>query len=237
MKTWLVLVVIIGVISTPLARAVCSEPQPRSVCAEYSASKAVVEATLLRVDNVLDRNAPEAVIARYFTLRVDRVFRGKVEKTVKMYESNDSGRASFDWKIGTKYILFLFDSREEKGLSLGGCGNSSPAAKASSVSGQLDQLGHQGRSALISGMVSVYNLSGPMPDIQVIARSGGALYKGLTDRKGRFKIEVPPGDYTVEPVQPPLSFQVFELSYEDPRHLTMQPGSCAQVQFIAASQR
>jgi hypothetical protein len=27
-------------------------------------------------------------------------------------------------------------------------------------------------------------------------------------------------------------FAVSELSYEDPLHLAMQPGSCAQVQFV-----
>jgi hypothetical protein len=113
MKAWHVLLVIGCLGSMPLARAVCSQPQPRSVCAEYSASKLVVEATLLRIDNVLYKNDPESVTGSYYTLRIDRVFRGTAGQTVRIYEENASGRASFDWKVGRKYVLFLFDSIEK----------------------------------------------------------------------------------------------------------------------------
>jgi hypothetical protein len=221
--------------STRLARAVCSEPQPRSVCAEYSASKIVAEATLLKIDNVLYKHDPEAVIASYYTLRFDRVFRGTAGQTVRIYEGSDSGRASFDWKVGRKYVLFLFDSIEkadEKVLSLDGCGNSGPAAHANSVLREIDRMNDQRGTAHITGMVSAFGLAGAMPNIEMVARGGGASYKGRTNRQGRFTIEVPPGDYEVIPVNRQMWFAVSELSYEDPLHLAMQPGSCAQVQFV-----
>jgi hypothetical protein len=239
MKTWLVMPVIWTFSFTQFARAVCSQPQPRLVCAEFSASKVVVEATLLKIDDVLYKNDPKAVIGRYYTLKADPAFRGTPEQTIRVYEGNDSGRVSFVWKVGTKYLLFLFDSIEKptlKVLALDGCGNSGPVARSAAVLGNIARINQQLQTGLIAGMVSVYNLSGPVPDVQVEARGGGKVYKASTDRKGRFQIEVPPGEYTVAPVQP-LSFQVFDLSYEDPRDLKIQPGGCAQVQFIETSHR
>jgi hypothetical protein len=235
MKARHVLLVIGCLGSMRLARAVCSQPQPRSVCAEYSASKIVAEATLLKIDNVLYKHDPEAVTASYYTLRVDRVFRGTPGQTVRIYEGNDSGRASFDWRVGRKYVLFLFDSIEkasEKVLEFDGCGNSGPVAHANSVLREIEQMNDQRRTAFITGMVSAFSLDGAMPNIEMVARGGGASYKGRTNRQGRFTIEVPPGDYEVIPVNRQLSFEISDLSYEDPLHLAMQPGSCAQVQFV-----
>ena len=199
-----------------------------------------MEATLLKIENVLYQNDPQVVLARYYTLKTDRVFRGTPEQTIRIYEENDSGRASFEWKVGAKYILFLFDSHERPDQNLfafDGCGNSGPASHASSVFREIGQVKCERRTALITGAVSVFNLSGPVPDIEVVARGGGATYSGTTDRKGRFAIKVAPGDYIVEPVHPNSSFTVFDMSYEDPRHLAMQAGSCAQVQFIETSKR
>jgi hypothetical protein len=191
----------------------------------------------MRERDDLYKNDPEAVIARHFTLTVDRVFRGTAEKTIGIYEPNDSGRASFRWKVGIKYLLFLVNSSEGSGLSLDGCGNSSPLAKAGSALREIDQARVHNPTALIMGMVSTVHLEAPMPGIDVVARGSGATYKASTDRMGRFRIEVPPGDYMVEPVQPPLSFKVDELSYENPQNLKMQAGNCAQVQFTAASEK
>jgi hypothetical protein len=237
MKKWVALLVIIGVGYPQLASALCSEPQPRSVCAEYSASKLVVEATLLKVHSLHDKDDPEGIVARSYTLKVERVLRGAAQRTIDVYEENASGRASFDWKIGTRYLLFLFDSSEGKGLSLDGCGNSSSIASANSAFHQIDQLRNQGQIAWILGTVSTRYHAAPMADVEVIARYRGSIYKTSTDQNGTFRIKVMPGHYTVEPVQSHLSFEVDEMSYENPRHLTMQPGTCAQVQFIATSDR
>jgi len=56
--------------------------------------------------------------------------------TFRVYEGNDSGRASFDWKIGKGYLLFLFKSHENamaNAWALDGCGNSGPTSKSASV--------------------------------------------------------------------------------------------------------
>jgi len=86
-------------------------------------------ATLVKIDPVDYSKQLRTAVAYYYTLKTDHTYRGTPEKTIRIYEENSSGRAPFEWKLGTKYILFLFDSSEksEKGLlELDGCGNSRP---------------------------------------------------------------------------------------------------------------
>lgn len=242
MKTRLQLLLIGLLGASHIAYAACSQPQPRSVCAEYSASKIVVKATLLKAKDVTEGGDPQAVVGRFYTFRADRVFRGAPNQIFRIYEGNDSGRAAFDWVIGRKYVLFLFDSyaresRGEKALVLDGCGNSGPLARANSILREIDRMNQGQQTALISGMVSVYNLSGPVLGVSVSARGGGKVYSASTNQKGWFKIEVSPGDYVVEPRSRHSLFEVSDLSYEDPQHLTLQAGGCAQVQFIETTQR
>lgn len=238
MKAGFILLAICLLNSMQMAHAFCNEPQPRLVCAEYFDSAVVFEATLLKIDDVLYENHADDIIARHYTLRTDRPFRGTIPQTFKVYEGNDSGRASFNWKVGTRYVLFLSGSLEMPNEQvLDGCGKSGPVSHARSVLREVQRINPSSQSALISGVVSDYYHSGPEPDVQVLARGDGRVFKAPTDRNGRFKIEVPPGEYVVEAVQASLSFKVSEFSYEDPKHLAMKAGSCAQVQFIETSQR
>jgi len=213
-------------------------PQPRSVCAEYSHSRLVVMATLVKIDPVDYSKQLRTAVAYYYTLKTDHTYRGTPEKTIRIYEENSSGRAPFEWKLGTKYILFLFDSSEksEKGLlELDGCGNSRPIlSNGSFVLKQIASVKNR-QTAQISGMVGGIGGVGPWPNVQVLADGDEKTYKGVTDEDGGFSIEVPPGHYTVRPVDPRLSFDAYELSYENPNDLKMGTGSCAQVQFVGRS--
>lgn len=222
-------------------QAVCRVPQPRSVCAEYSHSTLVAEATLTKIDSRDSYdNDPAAARIHIYTLRIDRMFRGKPQSTIRIYEENSSGRASFAWKIGTEYLLFLFDPNDQPdpGLfELDGCGNSGPVAGAESVVSQIQQAQNR-RAALITGRVTGargYPLVDPFPNVEVVARSATGTYKGETDRKGEFLIAVPAGNYVVKPVRSGLSFDPYDLSYENPDDLSMKPASCAQVQFVGRS--
>jgi len=240
MKTTIVILGICWIAFPQFGYAACGQPQPRLVCAEYSDSKTVIEATLLNVDNVLYESDPKSVLGRYYTLKIDRVYRGTPGTTIRVYEENDSGRASFSWKVGERYLLFLFASIEklnEAVLELDGCGNSGPVARAKTALRQIDRLGDQKGSALIAGRVSDQYLDAPLQGIEVVARSGGKTYRASTDRKGDFRIPVPAGDYILVPEDPQISFRTYEMSYGDPENLRMQPGACAQVQFLGNVRR
>ena len=74
--------------------ALCRVPQPRRVCAEYFHSKGVVLARLDGVTPVKDSFGDLA--GAYFSMTVERGLRGQVPRLFRIYESNDSGRATFD---------------------------------------------------------------------------------------------------------------------------------------------
>ena len=129
-----------ALLQAPSASAFCLLPQPRLVCAEYFASQFVVEATLLQTEVLHDKNDPEGISARLYTLRVDGVLRGKVVGRIRIYEGNDSGRAPFEWNRGTKYLLFLFYLPGQKSWSLDGCGNSRPLSEAKATFSEIELI-------------------------------------------------------------------------------------------------
>jgi hypothetical protein len=215
----------------PSALAVCSVPQPRLVCAEYFASEVVVEATLLRTRAIRDKDN-QSVLASVYTLRADNTLRGQIAPTFRIYESNDSGRAGFDWEMGRTYLLFLWLSKPDKAWVLDGCGNSGPLTKSGKALQEIKAIqdDHSGMG-WIHGVVSEQGLSEQLPNIHVEATGQSSWYVSKTDARGEFKIEVPAGTYKVRAIKPGLSFSSADLSYEDARKLTVPAGGCAQVQL------
>lgn len=235
MKTTMVLLGVCWLTLSQLTHAVCSEPQPRLVCAEYSASDSVVIATLLKVEDVLEKNDAKFILGRYYTFRTTQVYRGAPTRIIRVYEGNDSGRASFLWKVRTSYLLFLFTSTtttNNKALVLDGCGNSGPVGQAGSAIREIGKQSQETKSALIAGRVSDQFLDAPLKGVEVVARGSGMAYRTSTNGKGDFSIHVVPGQYSLVPQHPQFSFKTFEMSYGNPENLRMQAGACAQVQFI-----
>ncbi len=190
------------------------------------------------INQVHDKDDPEGISGHFYTLRANQIFRGTIQHTFTVYEGNDSGRASFDWNLGTAYLLFLFNSPDDKkAWSLEGCGNSAPADRADSVLRDIASIKRQRQGAFISGVVSSEKLSTFLPNVHLMIRGDGRTFKTATDQSGRFQIEVPPGTYSVEPIDPPVPLEPDVLTYEDPRHLRLQPSGCVQVQFSEASTR
>src|SRR5262249_53988892 len=77
------------------ASAVCNSPQPRLVCAEFFREQVVVSARLARIRYVEPKDAMDYHV---YTMQTDRVLRGNINPTFRIYEENSSGRASFEWK-------------------------------------------------------------------------------------------------------------------------------------------
>jgi len=221
-------------VSPQVAAALCSEPQPRLVCAEYFASQVVVEAKLLRIEPVVENHDPDSIDAYFFTLNTARLLRGTIEPTFRVYEGNDSGRASFRWIVGRTYVLFLFKSHDNSGAeawALDGCGNSGPVSKSAAVLRSISHINPASRVGTVSGVVSAPGLAGELDGVRLAVRGASRSFEVVTDRRGRFQVSVPPGDYAIEAVRPSTPLIPFEFSYEDPNHLHVEPGTCAQVQL------
>jgi len=214
--------------------AFCRVPQPRLVCAEYFASQLVVEATLVQASVLHDKDDPQGISAHVYTLGVSRVVRGNIAGTIRVYEGNDSGRATFDWAPGTKYLLFLSYMPSEKYWELDGCGNSGPLSLAETALSEIGviQAAHDG--GIIHGVVSRQALSTPIAGVHVEAQGNKGHYAATTDEKGEFHIKVPAGRYSIRAVETGLSFVTADISYEGPRRIRIEPGGCAQVQLAEA---
>lgn len=223
-----------ALLSAVPAMGFCSVPQPRLVCAEYFASKVVVEATLVNVRTISDNDNPEGISAFVYSLRAGRVFRGGMAGTFQVYESNDSGRATFDWKTGQTYLLFLSYSDPEKAWVLDGCGNSGPLIRAKAALKEIAAIQRRhGRDGHIYGMVSQRALSVPIPQVQVEARGTGGVYRAATNAKGEFEIKVPPGVYSVSATKGEFLFGDVDISYANSLYLHVEPGGCVQLQLAA----
>ena len=228
MKKSLLLLTIALLSCATSAKGVCNDPRPRLVCAEYFASKVVVEATLVRVKSIHDRNDPDGGAAYVYKLNANRVIRGDIDDAFRVYEANDSGRATFGWKIGRRYLLFLSYSDSDKVWELDGCGNSGPVSGAKAVLKQIDAIQASHGNGVIHGAISQQESS----QVRVEARGTNGVYTTKTNSKGEFEMEVPPGQYDVRAIRKGLSFYTADFSYENPHKLQIEPGGCAQVQLV-----
>jgi hypothetical protein len=214
------------------AIAFCKVPQPRLVCAEYFASQLVVEATLVRTGQLRDKDDPEGISAYVYTLRVNRALRGKVVGTIRVYEGNDSGRATFDWVPGRQYLLFLLYSASEKSWELDGCGNSGPLNAAAMALSEIAAIKASRGGGVIHGVVSERALSAPISGAHVEALGATGRYATTTNEKDEFQFNVPAGRYIVRAAENEFAFETADISYEDPRNIQIEPGGCAQVQLV-----
>lgn len=233
MKCCLRLLCAAAVLLLPLpAFSVCNVPQPRLICAEYFASQLVVEATLLQTRKLHDKDYPEFITAYVYTLRVNRVLRGKIGRTIDIYEGNDSGRAGFGWIPGGEYLLFLSYAATEKSWELDGCGNSGPLGEASMVLSEIARVKTAHGGGVIHGVVTEQTSLTPIPGVRVEVRGAtGHHYTAVTNKGGQFQLDVPAGRYVVLGIENASAFETDVLSYEDPRYIRIQLGGCAQVQL------
>jgi len=218
----------------PSAAAFCNEPQPRLVCAEFFSSPLIVEATLVQKSH--EPGTGDELDGYVYSLHVNRTVRGEAARTIRVYEENSSGRATFDWVARRDYLLFLFPLTNKKGMwALDGCGNSGPLSKAAAALADIAKVkASTSGDAMIQGVVNGPDFAATQPSsgLRVTARSAAGLFNAVTDKDGEFRMSVPAGRYVVSVNESSLSFRPYEFSYEDPEALEIQPGGCAQVQFV-----
>lgn len=223
-------ILLIALLISSSAWCVCRVPQPRLVCAEYSQSKAVVIAKLVGITRV-PKNDPDYSI---YKLAVVRRLRGQVPQTFELYEGNDSGRATFDWNLKEKYLLFLEQGNNPATHGdwiVDGCGNSAPLANARATLRQIQHMSSMGKRGAISGMVSTDSWTTGVPGAAIGISGDHRTFEMKTDANGRFSQAVPVGVYTINASKNGKPIAAEPFGYEDPRHVVIAPGGCAQVQF------
>ncbi|HEV2963657.1 MAG TPA: hypothetical protein VG649_17660 [Candidatus Angelobacter sp.] len=203
------------------ASARCLDPSPRLLCAEYFQSDAVVTAKLLKTRRV---TLPDDDYFLY-TMRTERVFRGKVPAVFKVVDDAGTGRALIPEEEGPGYLLFLRYQKPYKAWSVDNCGNSHPLSESADTLKRIDQLQAGGNGGTIQGVVFLD------PGSTVLVRGKQGTFKTTTDQQGHFEVHVPAGQYSVSVIHQGKRFEPDDLSYEDPKKLRVHNGGCAQVQF------
>jgi len=188
---------------------------------------------LLRTKGISEKDDPADLTAFVYTLHATQVLRGTISQTFRVYEGNDSGRATFGWKNGRSYLLFLFPSFENRNAwSLDGCGNSGPLGAASATLKEIRALqANKTGMGWIYGIVSGQAFSDGLSGVSVEARNGTSRYRKETDDTGHFRIEVPVGTYSLRATRTGMSFVAADISYSGPERLRVFSGGCVQVQL------
>ena len=223
--------------SSSRAAAYCNIPQPRLICAEYFASQVVVEATLTQDRAIHYKEDPDGIAANVYTMNADEVLRGTISSTFEVFDPNDSGRATFDLVRGKKYTLFLFYSPLVKSWEFDSCGNSGLLTGSNPVRPAIEALRHAHGPGVIQGLVSRQELDKPVAGVHVEAKGATGVYRAVTSETGAFRIQVPPGDYSVAAIDNRWLFSKADISYENPQKAQIQSGGCVQIQFVQSGTR
>lgn len=216
------------------------EPHPR-VCTElFDRSPTVFIGTVTKERKKFLEDG-EYWNAFIYKLDVHEVFVGNLEGEVEVTTGNDSGRLPLD--VGQTYLLFANDYKGD--LYIGGGGNSSEISEASETIREIRRVFAEQKTAKdgnIRGHIYVVPFDIPKEykqgtgGITFVAEGSAGKFSGVTDEDGWFEISAPPGEYRVfpEPSQPHLDAR--DISYNDPEHVIIDKGTCAEVGFVVQRQ-
>ena len=215
------------------AEAACRLPQPRRVCQEYFSEPVVVVAKLVRSRRV-EPIHPGGVDGTYYSMEATGYVKGNILKRFQVYEENSSGRATFEWKRGEKYLLFIRYSREDRGWELDGCGNSGPMTLAKKTIDEIAIVKNGPAAQTIEGEIASVE---SLPSSVVVKITGEEKTRTVPVENRRFRLRVEPGAYAVMPLQAGWQFQADEFSYDAPQGIKLAAGQCAQVQFQGSPEK
>jgi len=207
----------------------------RLVCAEYSNSKLVVTAKLIRTRHVVPADVRE-LDGFIYTLETTSILKGKIGHTFHIYEENSSGRASFGWVKNETYLLFL-DSNDDGTWSLYGCGNSTRLKEAKYALRAIELMKTR-KGGLVNGVVEDRYLNPSLEDVSVEICGEKRTYKTGVDKYGMFKIHVPAGHYVIRVSKKDWKFEMDPImTFEDPNNVKIENGGGAQVAFFDATKK
>jgi len=208
------------------AASICMKPQPRLVCAEFFREQAVVIARLVRVRHVaVDPTRDDATDHYFYTMQTDRVLRGSMGGTFRVYEEMGTTAALFEWKPGERYLLFISYSRDLHGWVLDECGNSGPLRESAEALKTIDGIKTAKDGGVISGE------TWPGTGVTIVVKGTGGKFQTRSDSENKFQVRVPAGVYTVRAALQGARFVAEPLSYEKPHGLRVANGGCAQIMF------
>lgn len=172
---------------------------------------------------------------RTFTFTVEEAFGGVEGTRVVIHTGSGGGDCGYDFKVGTRYIVYAYRSKDDNQLWASICSRTRPASAAAE---DLEYLRHRAGSApgaTVSGGVQRYRLNvrgegaepvGPLAGATVVVEGEGRRLEALTDPQGHFRLAgVPPGTYKVTLLLPD------ELTTDREREVKLADRGCAVLSF------
>lgn len=221
-------------------QAFALQPHPR-VCTELFHRSPTVFVGTVTSERKRFTEDGEYWDAYIYQLSVHEVFVGNLAGEVEILTGNGSGRLPLN--VAQTYLLFAHDY--EGDFYIGGGGNSSEISEAGGTIKEIRRVLAEQRTAKggnIRGHIYVVPFDIPEEykqgagGITFIAEGSAGRFSGVTDEDGWFEISAPSGEYRVfpEPSQPHLEAR--DISYNDPEHVIVDKGTCAEVGFVVQRQ-
>jgi len=149
--------VICGATFTPrLVGAVCLDPKSNGSISGYHvpldeeirSTPVIAIGEVISNQNLTDGpDGPDFIAATIYTIRIERVLKGRLPRQIELRNENDSGR--YPIGVGERHVLFLrpLDPRFGAGYWADSCGNSAQLPSGESVVKRVQaQLGKRGHA-------------------------------------------------------------------------------------------
>jgi hypothetical protein len=208
--------------------AFCFAPQLQ-VSDEYFVSNLVLTGTVMTSRNVVDPADPEGWTGTFYTVRVDKVYRGNAPKTLVVYSENTTAR--FPMELHRPYILFLTKDTESNWM-VDNCGNSGEMSLSFSVLEQLKQLPL--RQSFVYGEVYSWQTPEHCVPMQLTVHSAKATGTAAVKSDCSFKVDVPPGRYEATLRRDGIPVAANDPNYKDVYCFVVPVGGSAGVAFRVA---
>lgn len=217
----------------------CSCMSSGPPCQAYFQADAVFVGTVASIavrKTTVDGNPESLFDRRVVHVAVDRIGRGVQTSSVELWTGMGGGDCGFDFKVGSRYVIYA--SRHADGtLSTGICSRTRLASEAADDLAYLSSVPASATGARLSGTIKHWENDyatgqaieyGGVADAQVVARSRGGVFGGMTDAQGRYTIPgLPVGSYDVD-VLPPWGYRT---SYLHAKFDITDPRACRVEDF------
>ena len=209
-------------------------------CEDYGKAAAVFVGTpiaLRTVERSPTRNREEMEYGpRIFTFSVEQTFLGLQTSEIEVSTGMGSSDCGYDFKLGTRYLIYAFDYSKSHRLTTSTCSRTRPFTDASEDLEFFRSFGSRGAGVTIQGEVkrarqnvATGNPSEarPLTNIGLTIEQAGERRNVFTDGDGRFRLTgLSPGKFKVTLLLPDELY-----TYKPEQELTVGDRGCATVNY------
>ena len=133
-------VLTISILGPGVSAAVCLDPKTDLSGYHIPLNEEIDSSPFIAIGKVVAENrlndgpdGPDWIVATVYSVRIERVLKGRLPSSIKVRTENDSGRYVMD--VGETHVLFLspLPTKRGDGYLADSCGNSSALPKGESV--------------------------------------------------------------------------------------------------------